>query len=85
MRGLLYSKIHSLMLGRSPIKWRQRPVMIMSIDWGVKHQIKQVSSKSQQLFLWIILRNHFVDKAITMDYVTLIAAQGDNTRYGLFG
>ena len=29
------------MLGKSPIKWRQRPGMTTAVDWGVKHQFKQ--------------------------------------------
>ena len=29
-----------LMLGKSPIKWRQRPDMTIAVDWDVKHQIK---------------------------------------------
>ena len=30
-----------LMLGKNPIKWRQRTDMIIAVDWDVKHQIKQ--------------------------------------------
>ena len=29
-----------LMLGKSPIKWRQRPDLTIAIDWGVKHHFK---------------------------------------------
>ena len=29
-----------LMLGRSPIKWRQRPDMTIAVDWEAKPQIK---------------------------------------------
>ena len=29
------------MLGKSPIKWRQRPDMNIAVDWDVKHQFKQ--------------------------------------------
>ena len=28
------------MLGKSPIKWRQRPNMTIAVDWGVKHPFK---------------------------------------------
>ena len=31
-----------LMLGKSPIKYRQRPDMTIAVDWGVKHQFKQI-------------------------------------------
>ena len=31
-----------LILGKSPIKWRQRPDMTLAVDWDVKHQLKQV-------------------------------------------
>ena len=30
-----------LILGNSPIKWRQRPDMTIAVDWNVKHQFKQ--------------------------------------------
>ena len=30
-----------LMLGKSPIKWRQRPDMTIAVDWDVKNQFKQ--------------------------------------------
>ena len=30
-----------LMLGKSPIKWRQRLDMTIAVDWDVKHQFKQ--------------------------------------------
>ena len=30
-----------LMLGKSPIKWRQCPDMTIAVDWDVKHQFKQ--------------------------------------------
>ena len=32
------------MLGKSPIKWRQRPVMTLAVDWNVKHQFKQTKT-----------------------------------------
>ena len=33
------------MLGKSPIKWRQRPDMTIAVDWDVKHQFKQIQTK----------------------------------------
>ena len=30
-----------LMLGKSPIKWRQRPDMAIAVEWSIKHQFKQ--------------------------------------------
>ena len=30
-----------LMLGKSLIKWRQRPDMTIAVDWDVKHQFKR--------------------------------------------
>ena len=30
-----------LILGKSPIKWRQRPDMTIVVDWDVKYQSKQ--------------------------------------------
>ena len=32
------------MLGKSPIKWRQRPDMTIAVDWDVKHQFKQTKT-----------------------------------------
>ena len=34
-----------LLLGTSPIKWRQRPDMTIGVDWEVKHQFKQINSQ----------------------------------------
>ena len=31
-----------LILGKSPIKWRQRPDMTLAVDWVIKHQFKQI-------------------------------------------
>ena len=33
------------MLGKSPIKWRQRPDMANAVDWDVKHQFKQINKE----------------------------------------
>ena len=35
------------MLGKCPIKLRQRPDMTIAVDWGVKHQIKQTKTNSK--------------------------------------
>ena len=35
-----------LMLGKSPIKWRQRPDMTIAVDWDVKHQFKQTHNQT---------------------------------------
>ena len=32
-----------LMLGKSLIKWKQRPDIIIAVDWDVKHQFKQAN------------------------------------------
>ena len=37
------------MLGKSPTKWRQRPDMIIAVDWDVKHQFKQTNKPSINL------------------------------------
>ena len=34
-----------LMLGKSPIKWRQRPDMTIAVDWDVKHQFNQTNKR----------------------------------------
>ena len=33
----------TLMLSKSPIKWRQCPDMTIAVDWGVKHNFKQTN------------------------------------------
>ena len=33
------------MLGKSTIKWRQRPDMTMAVDWDVKHQTNKQTNK----------------------------------------
>ena len=30
------------MLGKSAMKWRQRPDMAIAVDWDVKHQFKKI-------------------------------------------
>ena len=35
------------MLGKSPIKLRQRPDMTIAVDWDVQHQFKQTNNKKQ--------------------------------------
>ena len=35
-----------LMLGESPIKWRQHTDMAIAVDWDLKHQFKQTNSLS---------------------------------------
>ena len=32
-----------LILGISPIKWRQRPDMTIAVGWDAKHQLKQTN------------------------------------------
>ena len=34
-----------LILGKNPIKWRQRPDMTLAVDWDVKHQFKQINKQ----------------------------------------
>ena len=34
-----------LMLGKSPIKWRQRPDLAIAVDWDLKHQFKTNKQK----------------------------------------
>ena len=38
-----------LILGKSPIKWGQRPDMTLAVDWDVKYQLKQ-SNKQKMGF-----------------------------------
>ena len=39
-----------LMLGKSPLKWRQRPDMTIAVDW-VKHQFKQTNKQTNKKLL----------------------------------
>ena len=36
------------MLGKSPIKWRQRPDMTIAVEWDVKHQFKQANKQTKE-------------------------------------
>ena len=56
------------MLDRSPITRRQYPIMIIAVEWDVKHQIKQVSSKLNYYFMDIFVGTFLVD--IFLGYVT---------------
>ena len=57
----------TLMLGKSPIKWRQRPDMTFAVDWDVKHQLKK---KKKQKKTFIISDKTFKVKGVgsVMDY-----------------
>ena len=33
-------------LGKSPIKWRQRPDMTLAVDWDVKHQFERIQTET---------------------------------------
>ena len=37
------------MLGKSPIKWRQRPNMTVAVDWDVKHQYKLFCEETKEI------------------------------------
>ena len=43
MKQILSVMTIILMLGKSPIKWRQHPDMTIDVDWDVKHQCKQTN------------------------------------------
>ena len=47
-----------LILGKSPIKWRQRPDMTLSVDWDVKHQFKQTNKH-----IFVRLEYKFIQEA----------------------
>ena len=51
-----------LILGKSPIKWRQRPDMTIAVDWDVKHQLKQIQTNEiVPTFLFTILLQEYDD------------------------
>ena len=37
------------MLGKSPIKWRQRPDMAIAVERNVEHQFKQNKTKQKKM------------------------------------
>ena len=43
------------MLGKSPIKWRQRPDMPFAVDWDIKHKLKQTKIIMHVLHMCIVL------------------------------
>ena len=58
MGGFIYEahfECHDiLMLGKSPIKWRQRPDMTVAVDRDEKHQFKQTKIEHFQLKIFDI-------------------------------
>ena len=46
---------HDIILGKSPIKWRQRPVMVMAVDCDVKHQFKQTNKNKKGMYAPVYL------------------------------
>ena len=47
----ILSVMTSKLLGKSLIRWRQRPDMTVAVDWDVKHQFKQTNKTSPSLEL----------------------------------
>ena len=42
---------HDIILGKSPIKWRQRPDMVMAVDWDVTNQFKQTNKSKKRMYI----------------------------------
>ena len=40
------------MLGRSAITWRQRPDMIIAVDWDSKPQLKQTNKQTKMIYFF---------------------------------
>ena len=57
------------MLGKSPMKWRQRLDMTFAVDWDVKHQFKQT--------------NDLKPGATILDRITLRVADGAKNGHAL--
>ena len=60
-----------LMLGKSPIKWRQHPDMTIAVDWDVKHQFKQTNlmilfPSSSKLLTSQEMQKSFFDHSTTL-------------------
>ena len=50
--GWLYLKqfgCHAILMGKSHIKWRQRPDMTIAVDWNGKQQFKQTNEQTWNL------------------------------------
>ena len=58
-----------LILGKSPIKWRQRPDMTLAVDWDVKHQLKQ-TNHHQSKWTHFVNRMQFI-RAVSPDFFFL--------------
>ena len=46
-----------LILGKSPIKWRQHPDMTLAVDWDVKNQFKQTNKYNHEPNTLLSLNN----------------------------
>ena len=46
------------MLGKSPIKWRQGPDMIIAVDWNIKRQLKQINKQVLGSLFGLVLYVH---------------------------
>ena len=49
-----------LILGKSPIKLKQRPDMTLSVDWDVKHQFKQTN---KHVFVRLVYKLYSIKEA----------------------
>ena len=54
------------MLGKSPIKWGQRPDMTIAVDWDVKHQFKNVLYLNVPLICFIMHKLTMFSQNFTM-------------------
>ena len=54
-----------LMLGKSPIKWRQRPDMTIAVDRDVMHEIKQTKQN-------LLAKNIAIDRPLLHMIVELL-------------
>ena len=74
MFGALVGCHAILILGKSPIKWRQRPDMTIAVDWGVKLQSKLVRSSIRSYMYIRLIRECVKPKSYNSSLSTLKAA-----------
>ena len=65
-----------LILGKSPIKWGQRPNMTIAVDWDFQHQFKHSN--------FFLLLKTFPVTLCTRDTINYLTSENDTTRRGVW-
>ena len=64
-----------LIVGKSPIKLRHRPLMTIAVDWEVKHQFKQTNKQKDFQFAVV----HLASCSIQINLIITLSLESTET------